>query len=187
MPLPALGAFVARAAIGKAVRSALFGGGSARGVVSMPTKVTAEVEGIEQIEEAFRQLAGPQQRSVMRSALRKSGKRIKGRIETNLGGAVVKVQTGNLREAFRSAEIVSKARKGRVVVGIAPPTRAELGISADDTSYFPYAIEYGHVRAPAHPYIRPAVDEDIDGERRRIREDVGKGIDRLFRVKRRRK
>ena len=85
---------------------------------------------------------------------------IRDRIVRNLSGNPVHPDSGRLRNAMRSARkrAVSRRPRQMIRIGIAWPTRAELGIDADDPHFFPAAIEFGHRGAPAHPFMRPAID-----------------------------
>ena len=52
-----------------------------------------------------------------------------------------------------------KTRK-KIGIRIATGRRDELPIWADDPYYYPMAVEVGTANMPAHPYMRPALDEN---------------------------
>lgn len=119
---------------------------------------------------------------VVTQALRASAKRTKTRLIQNLSGDPVGVRTGELRRAFQGAKIrAGKRRRGLIRLGIVVPSRDELGISASDPHFYPYAVEYGHGAVQARPYIRPAVDEHYDAEIAAIGRDIGKRITKAAR------
>lgn len=47
--------------------------------------------------------------------------------------------------------------------------------------YYPSSIEYGHPRAPAYPFMRPAMDEKKAEVRKEIREKIKAVIERVGR------
>ena len=63
-------------------------------------------------------------------------------------------------------------------LGLELPQRSDLGIPEGDKYYYPLAVEYGHTNAPAHPYIRPAIDDYREEEFAKLASDIGKGIER---------
>lgn len=140
--------------------------------------VDISVLGDKELEKRLRRLEGKTQRKVVRQALRKSAKRIKTHVDTNLSGLKVNVLTGALREAFRNTPIKGATRRGVIRVGIPFPERELLGIAPSDPHYYPTAVEYGHGNVPPHPYLRPAVDEHKALEFTVIGRDIGKGIER---------
>lgn len=144
----------------------------------MTLAVDIRVLGVPELERALKRLEGKTQRKVVRAALRKSAKRTQGRVVDNLSGLKVNVLTGALREAFKNAPIRGRTRRGVMRVGITFPERDALGIDASDPYYYPTAVEYGHGDVPAHPYLRPAIDEHRGKEVAAIGRDIGKGIER---------
>ena len=69
----------------------------------------------------------------------------------------VPVLTGKLKRTLGLYKL--KTRK-KIGVRVSTGTREELGIAADDPYYYPMAVEVGTAKAPAHPYLRPALDEN---------------------------
>ena len=65
--------------------------------------------------------------------------------------------TGKLKRTLGLYKL--KTRK-KIGVRVSTGTREELGIAADDPYYYPMAVEVGTAKAPAHPYLRPALDEN---------------------------
>lgn len=120
------------------------------------------------------------QKKAVRPALRKSAKRLKAEVLANLSGQVVTPRTGRLLGAM-AAEKVHALKGGRTIIGAGfdLPTRAALGIDADDPYFYPFAVEYGHGGprpAPPHPFIRWAVDRNAGRELTQIGVDIGSAI-----------
>ena len=65
--------------------------------------------------------------------------------------------TGKLKRTLGLYKL--KTRK-KIGVRVSTGTREELGIAADDPYYYSMAVEVGTAKAPAHPYLRPALDEN---------------------------
>lgn len=134
--------------------------------------------GVPGLERKLKRLERATQRRIVRKALRESAKRVRVYVVTNLSGVKVNVDTGTLRDAFARGKIRGSTRRGVIRVGIQFPERDELGIHADDPYYYPTAVEYGHGKVPAYPYMRPAVDEHDTTERLLIGRAIGHGIER---------
>lgn len=130
------------------------------------------------LERKLERLGRSGARRVLSKALRNSAKRVKQRIVENATGKVLHVRRGVLVAALKKGKIrIARAHRSKDIrLGYAWPTREQLGISEADKNFYPAAIEYGHGSVPAHPYIRPAVDEHKDQEFEAIRADVRKGI-----------
>jgi len=134
--------------------------------------------GDEALSKLLARLSGPVQRRVVSKAMRASAKRIQGHVVSNLSGSPVHVRSGDLRAAFSGARVrAGKGKRGVIRLGIEWPTRDKLGIAADDPYFYPTAIEYGHARASAKPFMRPAVDDHESEEHRRIGSEIGAGIE----------
>lgn len=143
------------------------------------------------------------QKRIVRAAFRKSARRIKQRIITNISGDPVEVRTGTYLAAWKATKIAAGLQKrGRIRIGIRYPEREDLGIKPADPYYYPYAIEYGHAsagrggrrkdektgrakwrgRTPAPkdvsaiPHVRPAVDGHLTEELAVIKQDIAAGI-----------
>ncbi len=137
--------------------------------------------GDKKLSRKFAGLERKTQGKIVRPALRNSAKRIKPEIVKRVSGLPVGVVTGRYLAAWQKAKIRrGKGKRGLIRIGIASPTREELGISPQDPFYFPNAIEYGHEGAPPHPHMRPAVDENRGREHRLIGREIGRGIEREF-------
>lgn len=143
-----------------------------------PLAVDISVLGLPELERKMKRLEPKVQKNVVRQALRKSAKRTQTRVVANLSGLKVNVLTGALREAFASAPIRGRTRRGVMRVGIVFPEREALGILPSDPYYYPTAVEYGHGNVPPHPFLRPAIDEHEATETRLIGRDIGDGIER---------
>ena len=77
--------------------------------------------------------------------------------------------------------------KGSVGVVVATGTREELGIPADEKSYYPSSQEFGWTPKkgpqagqyfPGKPYMRPALDEKRDQARAKAAAIIADGIER---------
>ncbi len=141
-------------------------------------RVDISVLGDKELSAKLNRLAGKRAKSIVRSALRKAAKRTKSRIVQNLSGSPVGVVTGRTRAAFAATKIGAVRNRALIIQGVKLPTREALGIPSGDRNYYPNAIEYGHVGAPAKPFIRPAVDSNKDSEIRAIGKDIGAGLER---------
>lgn len=75
----------------------------------------------------------------------------------NIGPA--KVKGGHLRDFLH---IKTMSKKGFLGVQVRTGTRRELGISSKDRYYYPAAVELGTDFMPAHPYLRPATNNNRD-------------------------
>ena len=140
---------------------------------------------------------------IFKGVCMRAAERAKWRVVANLSGKVLQVDTGEYRNAFAKSEATfGSHRKGKIVVGVAFPTREELGIKPDDPYFYPAALEYGHAApgygrnapgvpalkrgesSPKHvkpyPHIRPAIDNHIEAEKIRIGADLREEISAEF-------
>lgn len=141
--------------------------------------VDISVVGVKAVSAMLGKLPDAAQKKAVRFALRRSAKRLKGHIVTNLSGHPVAPRSGRLLAAMKRVKVQAlKRSRTRVGVFVALPTREELGIAPDDPYYYPAAVEYGHSRAPAKRFIRNAVNDHEAEELRMIGTDIGKGIER---------
>ena len=93
------------------------------------------------------------QKKVMRQALREGARPILAAAKTN-----APVDTGRMKASLKLRS--HKARRGNFGVEVRTGTRTELGIPEGATSYYPYSVEFGHGNVPAHPFMRPALDDN---------------------------
>lgn len=140
-------------------------------------KVDISMFGDKELQRKLNRLGQRGATKVVRQALRKAAKRAKDRVVQNLSGAPVQVRTGTLRQAFQATKIAGKTSRGFIRLGVVVPDRAALGIT-DPNSFYPYSVEYGHGNVPAHPYIRPAIDDHKSSEFAEIGRDIGRGIEK---------
>lgn len=144
--------------------------------------VELKLTGDRALARAMRRLESNAPRDVLEPALLSSAERIKARVVQNLSGSVVRVRSGELLQAFSQVKPRSYGKsETKVRVGIPPPTRRALGIAADDKSYYPYAIEFGHSRVPARSFLRSATDASARDEFVRIGNDIGTWATRQWR------
>ncbi len=149
----------------------------------MTIDVDIRMLGAPELERKLRRLERQTQRKLVRQSLRASAKRMKGYLIANIASGVPpRVREGDLLGAFLGAKVRGYTNRGKIKIGVVPPTRQELSIPADDPNYYPVAIEYGHasggVEVPAYPYMRPAVDDHAEIETRLIAQDLGDRIAR---------
>lgn len=132
--------------------------------------------GDKELEKQLGLIVDQAQKTIVSSALRKESTRAKKRIVSNIA-ALGLIKRGVLIAGYQAAKIRStRVSRSLIRVGVENPTRAALGISADDPYYFPYAVEFGHARAEPKPFIRPAIDEHRPASFRAIGKDIGSGI-----------
>ncbi len=128
------------------------------------------------------------QKKALRPELRASAKRLKAFLIQNLMGGVVSPHTGRWLTAMLITPVQALPRsRTRIGVGLAMPTRAELGIDPKDKWYYPSAVEYGYTRTRRAPVtvrafkpIRRAVDEHERSEKSIIASGVGRRIEALW-------
>lgn len=144
----------------------------------MALEVDISVVGAPELIAKFGALEAKMQTKIARAAMRASAKRIKARVVANVSGQPVGVFTGRLLAAFTRAKIkTERAKQGGIRLGVALPTRAELGIRPDEKGYYPTALEYGTDKMPARPYLRPAVDNHRDQELTQIGKEIGQAVE----------
>ena len=140
--------------------------------------VDIHVIGGPELERKLKRLADKMQKSIARKAVRNSAKRTHVRIVANITRLQL-IDTGILLASFSQSKIRSSSRRPRDLIRIGPewPYREDLGISPDDPYYYPMAVEFGHARAPAHPFVRPAIDEHKTEEWKAIANEIGQGVE----------
>jgi len=133
--------------------------------------VDIELLGDRRLSRKLARLPVALQRKIARNALRGSARRLKTHVVANLSGEPIRVRTGVTRAAFRGARIKSMTRRGVIRIGPQLPTREALHIEPDDEYYYPNWLEYKHAS-----FIRSAVDQHEDEEKRQIARDIRAGI-----------
>lgn len=132
--------------------------------------------GNKELERQLGKIVDRTQKTIVSGALRKEARRVKKRIVANIVARGL-VDTGTMLAAYEGASIRSGGGNRRFIrLGVENPTRAELGIQADDPYYYPYAVEFGHRLAEPKPFIRPAVQDHKAESFRAIGQDIGAGI-----------
>ena len=138
---------------------------------------------------ALKKLPGVAQKKAVRPGLRRSAKRLKAHVVTNLSGDPVGIESGRW-VAATIATPIRAMKRSRVALGVgfAMPTREELGIDPKDKWYYPAAVEYGTTEraggrgsVPELRPIRSAVDDHRAQELATIGRDIGTGIEREWR------
>ncbi len=144
--------------------------------------VDITILGSKELERMLSLIPDKMQRSVVASANRKVAKKVHAYTMER-----VPVKTGKLKAALAAK---NKPRKKTfptaVIYYLDLPDRAPLGIAPDYEWYYPASLEYGFtnkygINVPPHPFIRPAVDENIDILHGMMRHDINKGIEKQMR------
>jgi len=117
----------------------------------MARRIDLSLLGDKRLERQLKRLPVIAQRKVVRRAMREAARPVQAEAER----LAPRGETGRM-----AATIKIKAAKGKAGLGVVVQTgtREELGIAADDPYYYPFAVEYGHGDVPAHPFMRPAMD-----------------------------
>jgi len=115
------------------------------------TETNVTIEGLPHMKAQFRELSDKMQRAVMRKALTQTGA-----IVRKAARAKVPVRTGGLKKSIKSKVSVKEEARSYVDVFVSKPHGhlIEFGHAIKATKGGP---SFGHV--PAHPFMRPAVDE----------------------------
>lgn len=146
--------------------------------------------GIREFEQALGQFAKKIQSNIMRTAIRRSGNRLKNATLLNMSGIIVGEDTGRTVTAMEARPVKTVIRRSGTIVALWPlPSRASLGIPRyrSDTGYYLLiGLEYGtaHRTTPLAP-IRTSVNQRTSSEFRTIGRDLGKGIKREWAAVRR--
>lgn len=130
----------------------------------MPNSINREAQkalrfdGLEEIEAKLSKIINRATGTAAKEVYLKAGMKLRDRARS-----MVKVKTGNLRKGIFAAR--GDASKQNVIVGV-------------NYKIAPHAhlVEYGTVRAPAHPYMRPALSASKDEMRRTIQDGLEKII-----------
>jgi hypothetical protein len=140
-------------------------------------KIDIRVLGNLQLEKALGGIVEKAQKTIVRGAMRKEAKRMRGRVVSNITRLGL-IKSGRMLAGYANAKIASAGSKNFIRLGLVNPTRAELGIPEDAEGYYPYALEYGKHGIGATPFIRPAIDNHKAQSFNDIGNDIGKGIER---------
>jgi HK97 gp10 family phage protein len=92
---------------------------------------------------------------------------------------VTGIKTDPLAAGLNIGRVRRRRRRGVVSVGVRTPTRAQLGIGKNAKWYYPAHIELGTKKAPARPYMRPALEQQRDNANTIITEALKRGIEAL--------
>ena len=134
--------------------------------------VDISVFGDKQLQRALKALPINVEKKVVRQALRKAAKPV-----LDTAKSLVPVKTGALKKSLK-LRALRKQKRGQFGVQVMTGTREQLGIAADDPYYYPMAVEVGTAKAPAHPFMRPALDQNREATYRLVAELVRTGITR---------
>ena len=122
--------------------------------------LSVRVVGDKEVQRRLNELDAKISKKIVRRIFRAHAKKVRERVVRNLSGFPVQRRTGTLQMAMMSAPIRAASRRPRrlIRIGIAWPSRTELGIDAGDPHFYPAAVEYGHGTVPPKPFMRPAID-----------------------------
>jgi hypothetical protein len=145
--------------------------------------VDVELLGDKQLQRDLEAMADTGQRRVMKRAMVKPTALIRKAVRDRVPGS------GAKHRALKKGIKAKALRGSRWFIGrfVALPVREALGISENDKSYWPAALEYGHaiVRAgkivghvKPHSYLRAGFDAVESRARALLSREVGIGIER---------
>jgi len=117
----------------------------------MANFIDIAVIGDKELQRKLKALDIKMQKKIIHKALRAAAKPILAQSK-----ATAPVLSGRLKKSLKLR--ARRARRGVFGVQVMTGTRQELGIPAGYPYYYPAAVEYGHARAPAHPFLRPALE-----------------------------
>lgn len=120
----------------------------------------SEVLGVDELVKLFKELPDKLQRTALKDALTESGQVMLVEQQRQ-----VPVKTGALRDSLHVWPVNSTKKYSRVSVGTHPRV-----------FYAPW-VEYGHANAPAHPFMRPALDAAFLPTKNRFTAEFKDGLD----------
>jgi len=143
----------------------------------MANAFNLKILGIPELEKKLLKLEQAVQKKIVTKALRNAAKTVR-----NIAVANVPVDSGKLKNSIK---VRSLKRRGRKVVGIEVVTgrRVDLDIDPSDKYYYPAAVEFGTKDIPAHPFLRPALNNHKDRLIKEIGDEIGAGIIKMARKK----
>jgi hypothetical protein len=128
------------------------------------------------VVEQLAKLEAVTQKKIVRTAMRKSAKRVKDAVVQEWQSHA---DTGRTAAAMAATRVRSGGRSRRLIRLVWPlPLRDILGIPAGSPHYYPNAVEYGHSRAPAKAYTRRTVNRVTPREHLAMGHDIGDAIER---------
>lgn len=105
--------------------------------------VTVTIEGLPHMRAQFGELSNKMQRAVMRGALKQTGA-----IVVKAAKAKAPIMTGKLKKSIKSSVSVKEGAQSSVDIGFGKE------------AYYGSFQEKGTVHHGAHPFLRPALDEN---------------------------
>ena len=118
--------------------------------MALTQSIDLSLLGDKRLERQLKRLPVIAQRKVVRRAMRDAARPVLAEAQR-----LCPVDSGAMRASLKIRAAGAKAGMGVVVQ---TGSREELGIPADQPFYYPFAVEYGHRNAAAHPFMRPAMD-----------------------------
>jgi HK97 gp10 family phage protein len=106
-------------------------------------EITCTIEGMGNLKAQFEELSNKAQRAVMRSALKQTGA-----VVVKAAKAKVPVLTGKLKASIKSS------------VSVKEGARSYVDIGWGKKAYWGLFVEKGTCHRGAHPFLRPALDEN---------------------------
>lgn len=126
----------------------------------MPNSVVFEIRGAKELEQTLREL-GPQ----ISVRLGDKGLKAGARVIVKEAKRLAPRKTGRLRRSITAVKGLSKTDERVVRIGLKPPGRR-----------YGHLVEFGTRRAPAHPYLRPALDGKAQEALKAMVEAMADGI-----------
>lgn len=139
----------------------------------MAKMVDISLLGDKALQRKLQRLPYAMQKKIVRPSLREAARPMLATAK-----AIVPVETGRLKKSLK-LRAMKVHRRDQFGVVVFTGKREELGIPADDKSYYPMSVEYGHGGphpAPAHPFLRPAFDANKEGAKAIIAREIGQRI-----------
>ena len=124
--------------------------------------VDFKVEGLKELDKALKRLPLKARGQVMRKALSKAMEPVK-----QSAISLAPIRTGNLRQSIVKRTSIPKAGNNFT---------AEARVSVTTDGWYGMFHEFGTVKMPAHPFMRPAIDNNSDAAltifRRELKESI---------------
>ena len=102
------------------------------------------------LDRKMKRLTGPQQKKIVRRALRLAAK-----VVLPTAKSLVPVDRGTLKKTLKIKAL--KQKRGKFGIVITTGTRDELGIASDDPFYYPAAVELGTKNVSAQSFLRASL------------------------------
>lgn len=136
--------------------------------------MTNQVFGGKELEAALKQLPKATAKNVLRRALQRAAEPIVSAAEANAPHG----QTGELKASEIASTRISRRQKSS-----APKSGVTVFVGPSGLwGSLAHLIEFGTSKAPAHPFLRPAWDENKDKVRSMIADEIWKALAKAART-----